>query len=46
MNICTLSMLRMELHNILEHGLQKHKGDWFHEWSRTSRGTLSFIWHY
>lgn len=46
MPVCTLSMLRCELHNVMEHGLAKHRGDWYHEWARTSRGTLSFIWHH
>lgn len=45
MPVCTLSMLRLELRNVVEHGLKKHAGDWYHQWARTSKGTLSFVWH-
>ena len=44
--ICTVAMLRLELYNTMEHGLIKHRGDWYHEWARNQRGTLSYIWHY
>ena len=45
-NICTLAMLRLEIRNVMQHGLVKHKGDWFHQWARTGKGTLSYLWHY
>lgn len=37
-----LMALQMELKNYLAHGRAQHAGDWFHEWSRTSQGTLSW----
>lgn len=42
--ICTVAMLKAVLRNINEHGLQKHKGDWFHEMEKVSKGTLSYDW--
>lgn len=44
--ICTVAMLRSELRNVIDHGLAKHRGDWFHKWARTSAGTLSWDWRY
>ena len=42
--ICTLAMLKAVLRNINQHGLQKHKGDWFHDMEKVSKGTLSYDW--
>ena len=44
--ICTLEMLRKELRDKLNHGLKEHKGDWYHQWARNRKGTLSYIWHH
>ena len=38
----TLLALRMELQNFMQHGRLAHADDWYHQWARTSRGTLSW----
>lgn len=44
--VCTVAMLRSELLNKVNHGLAKHKNNWFHKWTRTRSGTLSWDWRY
>lgn len=42
MQTITLNSLKFELRNYMEHGRPQHKGDWYHQWARTSKGTLSW----
>ncbi len=38
----SLVSMQFELRNYLAHGRPCHDGDWYHEWQRTTQGTLSW----
>ena len=38
----SVAAVQLELRNYLAHGRPQHAGDWYHDWQRTSQGTLSW----